>query len=291
MGIEEALAIAAAGFAAGTINTVVGSGTLITFPVLLAFGYPPVTANVSNNVGLVPGSVSGAIGYRRELDGQRVHAMRLGVASVLGGITGAALLLSLPSSAFEAIVPVFIAIALVLVVVQPSIARALARRTAQPGRRHRALTLGAVHHRCIWRLFRGRPGHPPARHFGLGATARSAQNQRVEERARRFGERCGGGVLHRGRTHRVGARGDHRGRVDPRRAGGGSLRPTVASQRPASVDRGGGRHRDRAVVGGLRTHSQVRARRAARETAVSILSLRANRGKLSNCRRRGLRSR
>jgi uncharacterized membrane protein YfcA len=145
MGIEEALAIAAAGFAAGTINTVVGSGTLITFPVLLAFGYAPVTANVSNNVGLVPGSVSGAIGYRRELGGQRVHAMRLGVASVLGGITGAALLLSLPSSAFEAIVPVFIAIALVLVVVQPSIARALAKRTAQPGRRHRALTLAALY--------------------------------------------------------------------------------------------------------------------------------------------------
>jgi uncharacterized membrane protein YfcA len=145
MGIEEALAIATAGFAAGTINTVVGSGTLITFPVLLAFGYPPVTANVSNNVGLVPGSVSGAIGYRRELDGQRGNAMRLGVASVLGGITGAALLLSLPSSAFEAIVPVFIAIALVLVVVQPSIARALAKRQAEPGRRHRALTLAALY--------------------------------------------------------------------------------------------------------------------------------------------------
>lgn len=145
MGIEEALAIAAAGFAAGTINTVVGSGTLITFPVLLAFGYPPVTANVSNNVGLVPGSVSGAIGYRRELEGQRAQALRLGIASVLGGITGAALLLSLPPSAFEAIVPVFIAIALVLVVVQPSIARALAKRSAQPGRRHRAVTLAALY--------------------------------------------------------------------------------------------------------------------------------------------------
>jgi uncharacterized membrane protein YfcA len=145
MGIDEALAIAAAGFAAGTINTVVGSGTLITFPVLLAFGYPPVTANVSNNVGLVPGSVSGAVGYRSELDGQRGNAMRLGVASVLGGITGAALLLSLPASAFEAIVPVFIAVALALVVMQPSIARALARRPTQPGRRHRAVTFAALY--------------------------------------------------------------------------------------------------------------------------------------------------
>ncbi|HEY2631403.1 MAG TPA: sulfite exporter TauE/SafE family protein [Solirubrobacteraceae bacterium] len=145
MGIEQALAIAAAGFAAGTINTVVGSGTLITFPVLLAFGYPPVTANVSNNVGLVPGSVSGAVGYRRELQGQRDRAMRLGVASVLGGLTGAVLLLSLPSSAFETIVPVFIALALALVVVQPRIAKALAKRSTRRGRRHRGATFAALY--------------------------------------------------------------------------------------------------------------------------------------------------
>jgi hypothetical protein len=97
----------------------VGSGTLITFPVLLAFGYAPVTANVSNTVGLVPGSVSGAWGYRRELAGQRSRAIRLGTMSVLGGATGAVLLLVLPASAFEAIVPVFIAAALVLTVFQP----------------------------------------------------------------------------------------------------------------------------------------------------------------------------
>ena len=65
----EAVAIILAGLAAGTINTVVGSGTLITFPTLLAFGVPPVTANVSNNIGLVPGSVAGALGYREELGG------------------------------------------------------------------------------------------------------------------------------------------------------------------------------------------------------------------------------
>ncbi len=87
--------------AAGTINTVVGSGTLITFPVLLAFGYAPVTANVSNTIGLVPGSVSGAIGYRRELAGQRGRALRLGTASLLGGVTGAVLLLVLPASTFK----------------------------------------------------------------------------------------------------------------------------------------------------------------------------------------------
>src|SRR3954452_1920249 len=104
MDLLEPLAIGAAGVVAGTINTVVGSGTLITFPVLLAFGYPPVTANVSNTIGLVPGSVSGAIGYRRELEGQRPRVLRLGTASLLGGTTGAVLLLVLPASAFKAIV-------------------------------------------------------------------------------------------------------------------------------------------------------------------------------------------
>jgi uncharacterized membrane protein YfcA len=128
MDVGEVVAIALAGLAAGAINTVVGSGTLITFPVLLAFGYAPVTANVSNTIGLVPGSVSGAVGYRRELAGQRGRVLRLGTASVLGGITGAVLLLVLPASAFKAIVPVFIAIALVLVVVQPRLNRMLVER-------------------------------------------------------------------------------------------------------------------------------------------------------------------
>jgi uncharacterized protein len=126
MTAAEVLAVLAAGVAAGTINTVVGSGTLITFPVLLAIGYAPVTANVSNAVGLVPGSVAGAIGYRAELAGQRRRALRFGAASVLGAITGAVLLLVLPESAFRAIVPAFIALALVLIVVQPRLQERLA---------------------------------------------------------------------------------------------------------------------------------------------------------------------
>lgn len=128
MSFAEIVCFALAGMAAGTINTVVGSGTLITFPVLLAFGYAPVTANVTNTVGLVPGSVSGAIGYRRELVGQRARAVQLGTMSLLGGIAGAIALLVLPGSAFKAIVPAFIALALALTVLQPRIARALARR-------------------------------------------------------------------------------------------------------------------------------------------------------------------
>jgi len=125
------------GAAAGGINTVVGSGTLITFPTLLALGVSPVTANVSNTIGLVPGSVSGAIGYRRELVGQLPRLLRLGCASLLGGVTGAVLLLVLPSGAFEAIVPVLILLGCVLVVLQPAIsdrvaARATAHGTTRP---------------------------------------------------------------------------------------------------------------------------------------------------------------
>jgi uncharacterized membrane protein YfcA len=128
MSVLHALAIFAAGIAAGTINTVVGSGTLITFPVLLAFGYAPVTANVSNTVGLVPGAVSGAVGYRRELSGQRSRALALAIFSTLGGISGAIALLVLPASAFKRIVPVFIAVALLLIVIQPYLARVLKSR-------------------------------------------------------------------------------------------------------------------------------------------------------------------
>jgi uncharacterized protein len=127
----EAVAILGAGIAAGAINAVVGSGSLITFPTLLAFGFPPVVANVSNNVGLVPGNVSGAYGYRRELAGQRGRLIRLGIAAVIGGLTGAILLLSLPASAFTLIVPALILIACVLVLIQPRMGGWLAARRAQ----------------------------------------------------------------------------------------------------------------------------------------------------------------
>src|SRR3984893_15696243 len=128
MGAGEIVSIAVAGLAAGAINTLVGSGTLITFPVLLAWGYAPVIANVSNTIGLVPGSVSGAIGYRRELSGQGRRLLRLGAMSALGGATGAVLLLVLPASAFKTIVPVFIVLALALILLQPRINRWLLER-------------------------------------------------------------------------------------------------------------------------------------------------------------------
>jgi uncharacterized membrane protein YfcA len=129
----EIVAIVLAGIAAGTINTVVGSGTLITFPTLLAFGVPPVVANVSNTVGLVPGSFSGAVGYRAELAGKRARLVRLGSASLVGGTTGAVLLLVLPSAAFDAIVPVLIGLGVLLVVVGPAVSRRVARRAEARG--------------------------------------------------------------------------------------------------------------------------------------------------------------
>jgi len=135
----DLLVLVGAGGAAGLINTVVGSGTLITFPTLLAVGYPPVLANVSNTVGLVPGSVSGAIGYRRELEGQRGRLLRLGAASLLGGIVGALLLLRLPASAFKDIVPWLIALGCVLVVAQPWITRHVKPRQNAPA--HGSLVL------------------------------------------------------------------------------------------------------------------------------------------------------
>jgi uncharacterized membrane protein YfcA len=141
----EIVALAFAGLGAGAINTLVGSGTLITFPVLIAFGYQPVIANVTNTVGLVPGSVSGAIGYRRELAGQRERALRLVPASVAGALTGATLLLTLPASAFKAIVPVFIGLALILTVLQPRISRALAAREVELHPHGGATTLVALY--------------------------------------------------------------------------------------------------------------------------------------------------
>ena len=136
------LAVLLAGVAAGTINTVVGSGTLITFPTLLAVGVPPVTANVTNTIGLVPGSVSGAIGYRRELRGQRGRVLRLASASLVGGVAGAVLLLGLPAAAFDAIVPVLILTGCVLVLLQPAISRRVAARAASRG--------GVPEHGALW---------------------------------------------------------------------------------------------------------------------------------------------
>jgi uncharacterized protein len=126
--LPEAIAVTAAGFAAGGVNTIVGSGSLVTFPTLLAVGYPSVVANVSNSVGLVPGGISGAIGYRRELRGQWRRTGILAVGTAAGALIGGVLLLELPESVFDAVVPALILLAALLMAVK--------RRPAQTAGEH-----------------------------------------------------------------------------------------------------------------------------------------------------------
>jgi uncharacterized membrane protein YfcA len=126
----EAAIIALAGLWAGLINTVVGSGTLVTFPVLVALGYPPVTATTSNAIGLITGSITGAVGYRSEMAGHGRRVARYAVASLLGAVGGTVLLLSLPADAFETVAPILVGISVILVLVQPVLSRRLSARVA-----------------------------------------------------------------------------------------------------------------------------------------------------------------
>jgi uncharacterized membrane protein YfcA len=131
MTVLDMLLVFIAGMAAGAINSVLGSGTLVTFPTLIALGVPPVTASMSNSLGLVLGSASGTWGYRRELTGQWGRLRWQLPASLSGALIGAFLLLHLPADAFESVVPVLIGLAVILVAFQPRIQRALtARRSA-----------------------------------------------------------------------------------------------------------------------------------------------------------------
>lgn len=152
MSALEIAGIILAGLWAGTINTVVGSGTLVTFPTLLFFGYPPVSANISNSLGLVAGGISGAWGYRREIRPLRSLLVKLAPASFIGSIIGALLLLVLPEAAFEAIVPILIALALVLVVLGPRLNRWAARHEASGLTRSRLIVL------VVWVVLAGMYG-------------------------------------------------------------------------------------------------------------------------------------
>ncbi|WP_120313859.1 sulfite exporter TauE/SafE family protein [Mycobacterium alsense] len=131
---SHVVVIAAAGFAAGAINALVGSGTLITFPTLVALGYPPVTSTMSNAVGLVAGSVSGTWGYRAELAGQGNRLRWQVPASLSGAVLGAFLLLHLPATVFAGVVPVLLVLALVLVVLGPRLQAWASKRAELAGR-------------------------------------------------------------------------------------------------------------------------------------------------------------
>ena len=145
MSSVAALAIFAAALGAGAINAVVGSGSLITFPTLLAFGFAPVIANVSNNIGVVPGNISACIGYRNELSGQRDRLWRLGIASLAGAVTGAIALLALPAGVFKLVVPALIIGGCVLVIVQPKLSKWVAGRAKERQERIGPVLLAAVY--------------------------------------------------------------------------------------------------------------------------------------------------
>jgi uncharacterized membrane protein YfcA len=132
MGWGEALIILGAAAAAGALNVLVGGGSLITYPTLLALGHPPVLANVSNNLGIIPGNTAGVLAYRPLLAGHRSRLLALLPPSLLGGLSGAILLLALPATLFAAVVPLLIALASVLMALQPRIRAWIDQRHGSP---------------------------------------------------------------------------------------------------------------------------------------------------------------
>lgn len=133
--------LAVAGFVAGALNAAAGGGSLISFPALIAVGYPPLTANVTNNVAVFPGYISGAVGYREGLRGQRGRIVPLAIASAIGGLVGVGLLLVSSQTAFEGIVPFLVLAACALLAVQPALGRWLGERS---GGRDRPGTVALV---------------------------------------------------------------------------------------------------------------------------------------------------
>lgn len=126
------LLLAGAGVAAGAVNAAIGSGTLLTYPLLLAAGLPPVVANGTNTTGIAPGNVFGAWGYRREMAGRGRRVAVMAALVGVGAVAGASLVLLLPSSVFEGVVPWLILAACALVLVQPTIVRRLRARGVEP---------------------------------------------------------------------------------------------------------------------------------------------------------------
>ena len=147
---ETAIALGAAGFLGGAVNSVAGGGSLISFPALLAVGYPSLTANVTNTVALWPGYVGATTAYREEIEGQRSRVVVLGATSIAGGVVGSVLLLTTPASVFKAVVPWLILVACGLFGLQPLVTKRLAeRRTGSEAHRsvalHMAVFLAAIY--------------------------------------------------------------------------------------------------------------------------------------------------
>lgn len=129
----DLLAVLGAGLGGGLVITAVGAGSLVSFPILLGVGLPPVVANVCNTVGLVPGGLSGSWGYRQELAGKARLVRAVAATSAVGALGGAVLLLALPAGSFSQVVPYLVIVAATLVGGQPLVSAALRRRAARRG--------------------------------------------------------------------------------------------------------------------------------------------------------------
>jgi hypothetical protein len=138
MSFFEAVMLVLVGIVAGTMNSIIGSGGLVTFPALLAFGYSPLVANMTNNMGSLPGALSGAFVMRKEMQTQWARILRLSILTFIGGLGGALLLFMIPAAAFKRIVPVLIALALILIIIQPRLQARAAKRETRVGRKKTA---------------------------------------------------------------------------------------------------------------------------------------------------------
>ena len=132
----DLVALAVAGVAAGAVNTIAGAGSLLTFPLMIALGLSPLSANVTNDIGVLSGNVSGAIGFRHELSGQSARLRSLLPIAAVGSLIGAVLLLSFPARTFEQVAPFLLLVASVVTAAQPALAR-MAQRSTRP--RHHPL--------------------------------------------------------------------------------------------------------------------------------------------------------
>jgi uncharacterized protein len=144
MSLRDVLLVVAGGLVAGTANTIACGGSLLTFPLLVALGLPPIDANVTNTLGIAPAGLGGVIGFQRELVSQRSRLLGLLPFSVVGAIAGAILLLSTPAQAFSRVVPALIVVACVMLLLQRRIARTLAGRRGQRTWMLRAGMLGTA---------------------------------------------------------------------------------------------------------------------------------------------------
>lgn len=130
MDIEVAALIVLAGFLAGAINAAAGGGTLVTFPVLIWVGVPPITANISSSVGLLSGYLGGSLAYRKELQLQKDRVIRFSAVSIAGGVLGALLLLWTSARVFDALVPFLVLGSAILLALQPTLSKFFAARKA-----------------------------------------------------------------------------------------------------------------------------------------------------------------